>query len=65
MIFAAHDDYSLKCRDQWILSWPGQGILCVSQLMWTAEVHVALQKGSKVIDHTFGLCGAKSMLNLD
>ncbi|KAF4799422.1 Dynein heavy chain 7, axonemal [Turdus rufiventris] len=34
-------------RKRWVLEWPGQVVLCVSQMYWTSEVHEALHKGPK------------------
>jgi dynein heavy chain len=32
-------------REKWVTSWPGQAILTVSQIFWTAEVEKAIQEG--------------------
>jgi len=34
--------YVQEPRDQWVQNWPGQVVLCVSQIYWTAHVHAAL-----------------------
>lgn len=35
----AQVEYSTIERITWVQKWPGQCILCVSQMFWTAEVH--------------------------
>ncbi|NXM23807.1 DYH7 protein, partial [Oxyruncus cristatus] len=32
-------------RKRWVLEWPGQVVLCVSQMYWTSEVHEVLHSG--------------------
>ncbi|XP_054243607.1 dynein axonemal heavy chain 12 [Indicator indicator] len=34
-------------RKRWVLEWPGQVVLCVSQMFWTSEVHEVLCSGSE------------------
>uniref|UniRef100_A0A8D2QK81 Dynein axonemal heavy chain 12 n=1 Tax=Zonotrichia albicollis TaxID=44394 RepID=A0A8D2QK81_ZONAL len=34
-------------RKRWVLEWPGQVVLCVSQMYWTSEVHEVLLHGSQ------------------
>lgn len=35
-------EYPIVARTDWIQTWPGQCVLCVGQVNWTSEVHVAL-----------------------
>ena len=41
-IQASMEAYVQKVREVWILEWPGQVVLCVSQLYWTQDVEEAL-----------------------
>ncbi|XP_027740579.1 dynein heavy chain 12, axonemal isoform X2 [Empidonax traillii] len=34
-------------RKRWVLEWPGQVVLCVSQMYWTSGVHEVLRSGSE------------------
>ncbi|GLG95085.1 Uncharacterized protein GBIM_02131, partial [Gryllus bimaculatus] len=47
MINGAFDDYPVRDRDYWVLQWPGQTVLCVSQTYWTTEVTEAMKSGLK------------------
>uniref|UniRef100_A0A8C5GGD8 Dynein heavy chain 12, axonemal-like n=1 Tax=Gouania willdenowi TaxID=441366 RepID=A0A8C5GGD8_GOUWI len=44
--YAAYDD---ETRSQWVKEWPGQAVLCTSQIAWTSDVHNAIK------DHPTGL----------
>lgn len=35
----AYSDYPTIERIMWMQKWPGQCVVCVSQMFWTAEVH--------------------------
>ncbi|XP_075883238.1 dynein axonemal heavy chain 12 isoform X2 [Nelusetta ayraudi] len=37
--------YAETSRRQWVKEWPGQVVLCTSQIYWTLEVHEAIQAG--------------------
>ncbi|NXK86097.1 DYH7 protein, partial [Formicarius rufipectus] len=41
-------------RKQWVLEWPGQVVLCVSQMYWTSEVHEVLCSGSEGLKGYYG-----------
>ncbi|GFT10189.1 dynein heavy chain 12, axonemal [Nephila pilipes] len=45
VILDAHKSYAITARITWIVQWPGQVVLCVSQIYWTAEVHGAIAEG--------------------
>ena len=36
--------YPKDKRDEWVLNWPGQVVLAVSQIYWTQEVHEAIKE---------------------
>ena len=40
--------YPTTQREEWVISWPGQVVLCVSQQFWTAHIHKAIKEGPEV-----------------
>ena len=40
--------YPTTQREEWVISWPGQVVLCVSQQFWTAHIHKAIKEGPDV-----------------
>uniref|UniRef100_A0A671WWX8 Dynein axonemal heavy chain 12 n=1 Tax=Sparus aurata TaxID=8175 RepID=A0A671WWX8_SPAAU len=45
MIRSVRDAYAETARSQWVKEWPGQVVLCTSQIFWTLEVHEAISAG--------------------
>jgi dynein heavy chain len=37
--------YVENARDRWVLEWPGQVVICVSQIFWTKEITEILSNG--------------------
>ena len=46
VIEAARTAYFTDPREEWVKEWPGQVVLCVSQIFWTSEVDEALKNGT-------------------
>ncbi|KAL1115990.1 hypothetical protein AAG570_005485 [Ranatra chinensis] len=45
--------YTTRYRSKWVVSWPGQVVLCVSQIYWTSEVHACLRRQRPSILNTY------------
>lgn len=38
--------YATRDRKQWVLEWPGQVVICASQVYWTTDVEEAINKNA-------------------
>uniref|UniRef100_A0AAY5EFA7 Dynein heavy chain hydrolytic ATP-binding dynein motor region domain-containing protein n=1 Tax=Electrophorus electricus TaxID=8005 RepID=A0AAY5EFA7_ELEEL len=45
MVRSIRHAYPETKRNQWVREWPGQVVLCTSQMYWTLEVHEAIRSG--------------------
>ena len=45
-MYKSYKDYAETIRKKWVLAWPGQIVLCISQTYWTSEVAEAIEEGS-------------------
>ncbi|XP_028254184.1 dynein heavy chain 7, axonemal isoform X2 [Parambassis ranga] len=42
--------YPNELRINWVRAWPGQTVLCVSQVYWTKDIHEAFNSGQKALE---------------
>lgn len=52
----AKDAYLTKSRSSWVLEWPGQTVLCISQLYWTADITKSFPTAPKGLKEYVDLC---------
>ncbi|XP_044001453.1 dynein axonemal heavy chain 7-like [Aphidius gifuensis] len=55
-VILAKDSYVIKKRNEWVLEWPGQTILCISQLYWTTDVTATLPNGLDELKNYIDIC---------
>lgn len=48
-----------KERTQWVLDWPGQTVLCIGQLYWTANVTSAFLQGLDALNAYVDTCNTE------
>lgn len=41
------NDYDLQQYDEWVLTWPGQVIHCVSHLYWATDIESTISQQDK------------------
>ncbi|ORX42989.1 hypothetical protein BCR36DRAFT_361700 [Piromyces finnis] len=46
----AYKAYAETKRKEWVLNWPGQVVLCISQVYWTFNAESAIPRGSKGLE---------------
>ncbi|XP_024941329.1 dynein heavy chain 7, axonemal [Cephus cinctus] len=55
-VIRAKDAYLKKSRSRWVLEWPGQTVLCISQLYWTTDVTSSFPKGPDGLKEYIDAC---------
>ncbi|KAJ3020398.1 UNVERIFIED_CONTAM: Dynein heavy chain 7, axonemal [Siphonaria sp. JEL0065] len=50
VISEAYYAYPTKPRNEWVLDWPGQVVLCVSSIFWTSGMEKAITAGKKGLE---------------
>ncbi|KAM9385734.1 dynein axonemal heavy chain 7 [Pholidichthys leucotaenia] len=50
VIGEAIEAYPNELRINWVRAWPGQTVLCVSQVYWTRDIHEAIKSGKKALE---------------
>lgn len=53
------EDYRKKQREQWVMDWPGQTVLCVGIAFWTADVHKAISEHPTGLPKYRDVCNAQ------
>lgn len=59
----AYHAYAVTARVMWVLEWPGQIVLCASQIYWTSQVQEAIHKGALVACEQFQTLQLQDIVN--